>query len=296
MKQFRTLAAGVIIAASCTVAAQAAENGNTQYAPGASQFFGGAIPPYAGLYFLSQTSYFSADRVNDGKGNEIPIDFNVEAAVETLRFLYVSDINIGGAQVWAQLVLPIVHLDLSTAFAKDEAFGLADATATLGLAWHLDRAQTFVLGVDVAAPTGSFDRDDFANTGLNHWSVQPTVGYHYFDPQGFELGATARVIFNTENPDTGVTSGNEFVLDYAVGWNFGPVKVGAVGYYLKQFTDDSGPGVAADGHRGEGFAIGPSLTYSFDPGTQLSASWQRDIYTENRAQGDTIWVNFATKF
>jgi hypothetical protein len=296
MKQFRTLVATAVVAASWTVAARAAENGNTQYAPGASQFYAGAIPPFPGLYLLSQTSYFSSDRLNDGKGKEIPIDFSVEALAETLRFLYVSDVRIGDAQLWGQLVLPIVHLDLATAFAKDKAFGLADATVGVGLTWRLDQAQTFVFGVDVAVPTGNFDRNDFANIGLNHWSVQPTIGYHYFDPQGFELGVAARAIFNTENPDTDVTSGNELVLDYAVGWNFGPVRVGAVGYYLKQFTDDSGPGVGADGNRGEAFAIGPSLTYSIDRGTQLGASWQHDVYTENRAQGDTIWVNFATKF
>jgi len=296
MVQFRTLAATAILATALAGEAQGAENGNTQYAPGASQFFAGAIPPFGGLYFLSQTSYFSADRVNDSHGKEVPIDFHVKAAAETLRFLYVSDVNIGGAQLWGQLVVPMINLDLSSAFAKDKSFGLGDTTATVGLAWHPDRAQTFVLGVDVAMPTGSYNQTAFANTGLNHWSVQPTLGYHYFDPQGFEAGAAARVIFNTENDATNYRTGDEFVLDYAVGWNFGPVKVGATGYYLNQFTDDSGPGVAADGHRGQGFAIGPSLTYSFNPGMQLSASWQHDVFAENRAQGDAGWLNFATKF
>jgi hypothetical protein len=290
MKYFQSLATAATVAAICSVPAQAAENGNTQYAPGASQFYAGSIPPFAGLYFLSQTSYFSADRVNDGQGNEIPINFDVEALAETLRFLYVSDVRVGDALLWGQLVLPLVHLDLTTPGGSDKTFGLADATATVGLAWHLDRANTFAMGIDVVFPIGS------DHIGLNHWSVQPTVAYHYFDPLGFELATSARVIFNTENTATGYTSGNELVVDYAVGWNFGPVKVGAVGYYLNQFTDDRGPTAPPDGHRGEGFAVGPSITYSFDRGTQLSGSWQHDVYAENRAQGDTVWVNFATKF
>lgn len=286
-------------AAACLIAAgqgHAAENGNTQYAPGASQFYAGAIPPIEGLFFLSQTSYFSANRVNDGNGNEVPIDFKVRATSETLRFLYVSDVHVGDATLWGQLVVPLVNLDLESRFASDNKFALADITGTVGLAWHPDQMQTFVVGLDVAMPTGSYDVDRFANTGLNHWSFQPTIGYKYFDPQGLEVAVSSRVIFNTENPDTDYRSGDELVVDYAVGWNVGKVKIGATGYYLKQFTDDKGPSVASDGHRGEGFAVGPSFTYNFNPGTQLSASWQHDVLAENRSQGDAIWANFTMKF
>ncbi|MBB4953631.1 hypothetical protein H4S14_001652 [Agrobacterium vitis] len=296
MKQTRILAATALVSISCLGAAEAAENGNTQYAPGSAQFYAGAIPPFEGFYFLSQTSYFSANRTNDGNGHEVPIDFHVKAAVETLRFVYVSDVHIGDAQLWGQIVLPLIHLDISTAFASDKTSAFADATATVGLAWHPDQRQTYIFGLDVGVPIGTYDKDALANGGLNHWSVQPTLGYHYSDPQGLELATTARVIFNSENTDTHYTTGNEFVFDYAVGWNFDKVRVGATGYYIKQFTDDKGPGVGSDGHRGEGLAIGPSLTYSFNPGMQVSTSWQHDVVAKNRAQGNTVWVNFATKF
>lgn len=294
--KFRTFGLVAMLATTALCQAQAAENGNTQYSPGAAQFFAAGIPPYPGLYFLSQTNYFSADRTNDSNGNRVPVDFNVKAWAETMRFLYVSDIEIGGAQLWGQVVVPLVHLDLSVPFGKDSAFGLADVTTTLGLAWHPDRYNSFVVGVDLAMPTGRYNPSDIANIGNNHWSVQPTVGYHYSDPQGLELATTARLIFNTENHDTDYTNGTEFVLDYAVGWNLDKWRIGAVGYYLQQISDDRGPGVAADGHRGRGFALGPSLTYSFNPGLQVSASWQHDIVAENRPQGDSVWVNFATKF
>jgi hypothetical protein len=226
----------------------------------------------------------------------VPIDFEVKALAETFRFLYVSDIEIGGAQLWGQVVVPVVHLDMSLPFGEDTTLGLADITTSVGLAWHPDRNNTFVVGVDVAMPTGKYDISDIANIGVNHWSVQPTVGYHYSDPQGLEVATTARLIFNTENTETDYKSGTEFVWDYAVGWNFDKIRLGAVGYYLEQFTDDTGPTAAADGHRGKAFAIGPSVTYSFNPGMQISASWQHDVVAENRAQGDAVWVNFATKF
>ncbi|MVA54900.1 SphA family protein [Agrobacterium vitis] len=296
MRRARTLLGTALLLTNCFTVAKAAENSNTQYAPGASQFYAGAIPPFEGFYFLSQTSYFSANRVNDGKGREIPIDFKVKASVETLRFMYVSDIRIGDAQLWGQLVLPLIHLDISNTFARDSGFNLGDATATFGLSWHPDHNQTFITGIDIGIPTGAYDENALANAGLNHWSVQPTIAYHYSDPQGLEFATAARVIFNSENTATDYKTGNEFVLDYAVGWNFGKIRVGATGYYIKQFTDDKGPGVASDGHRGEGLAIGPSLTYNFNPGLGISASWQHDVVAKNRSEGNTLWVNLATKF
>lgn len=276
--------------------ALAAESGNTQYSPGSAQFFAGGVPPFPGLYFLSQTSYFTADRTNDSNGDRTPIDFKAKAFAETMRFLYVSDLEVGGAQVWGQLVVPVVHLDLSLPFGEDTSFALADITSTIGLAWHLDQKNSIVFGVDVAMPTGQYDTSDIANVGVNHWSFQPTLGYHYSDPQGLEVATTARLIFNTRNTDTDYKNGTELVIDYAVGWNMGPWRLGAVGYYLQQLTDDTGPTAPSDGHRGKGFALGPSVTYSFDPGHQVSASWQHDLVAENRTQGDTFWVNFAAKF
>lgn len=296
MKRILKLSLTVLLLTVSTDMVQAAEGGNTQYAPGSAQFFAGAIPPYEGFYFLSQTSYFESDRLNDSNGDRLPVDFQVKTLVETLRFMYVSDIEVGGAKLWGQLVVPVVHLDLALPGVSDTRFGVADITTTVGLAWHPDQHQSFVLGVDFALPTGSYDSDRAANIGLNHWSVQPTLGYHYLDTEGLELGAVARIIFNSENPDTDYRSGNEFVLDYAVGWNFGRFKIGATGYYLTQLTDDSGPMAAVDGHRGRGFAIGPALTYNFTPATQLSASWEHDVIAKNRAQGDTVWLNFASKF
>lgn len=277
MKHIRTLMATTLLSLGCLSAGHAAENGNTQYSPGSSQFFAGAIPPFEGLYVLSQTSYYSSTRSNDGNGHALPIDFKIKAAVETLRFVYVSDVHIGGAQLWGQFVMPLVHLNLSTAFGSDKTTAFADATTSVGLAWHPDQMSTYVLGVDVGVPIGNYDKNALTTGGLNHWSVQPTLAYHYSDPHGLELGAAARFIFNSENTDTHYKSGDEFVLDYAVGWNFDKFRIGAVGYYLKQFTDDTGPNVAADGHRGEGLAIGPSVAYSFTPALQLSASWQHDI-------------------
>ncbi len=276
--------------------AMAAENGNSQFSPGAAQFFAGAFPPYPGLYFLSQTNIYSSNRLNDGNGNKIPINFNVTSVAEALRFLYVTPVELGGGKVFTQLVVPLVSVNLTTPAGKSNSFALADMVGTIGVSWNLDRKNAIVLGMDIAAPTGAYDTRNAASPGLNHWSFQPVVGYHYSDPEGLEAGITSRLVFNTRNNATGYTNGSEWAVDYAIGWNFDKLRVGAVGYYYQQFTNDTGPGAPADGHRGRGFAIGPALSYAFSQKLQVSASWQHDFIAENRAQGDAVWINFATSF
>lgn len=292
------LAASFVLAALAAAPALAGENGNIQYAPGSSGFYAGAIPPMPGLYALSQTSYTSSDRLNDGNGDKLPVNFDLDVKVETIRLLGVTDWQVGGGQYFWQLVMPMVlDLDVGVAGHDGSDSGLADITVSSGFAWHKG-PHTYVVGLDVAAPSGSYDMTSPANAGVNHWSIQPTIGYHYIDfrQPDWEFGAIARYIRNFKNSDTNYTSGDEIVVDYAVGKYFGPVRAGVVGYFLQQVTDDKGAGVAADGNRARGIAIGPSLTYNFNPGTQLGISWQKDIVSENRSQGDTWQIAFSTKF
>ncbi|MDQ1120477.1 MULTISPECIES: transporter [Pseudoxanthomonas] len=281
-------------ASLASTSAVAAENGNTQYSPGASQFFSGNVPPYPGFYLLSQTSYTSADRLNDGKGDRLPIDFDVRAKVETLRLIGVSPNHLLGGQIWGQLILPIVDLDTRVGPVSDSRTGLADSTLTGGLAWH-DGKNNYVFGLDIGMNTGSYQHGRLANPGQNHWSFQPTIGYQYLDPQAWVAAASLRYIVNTKNHDTDYTSGDEVVLDYAIGYNIGSSRLSVVGYLLDQVSDDEGPGVGSDGNRGRGFAIGPSYTYRFASGPELSTSWQHETHTEHRSQGNIFWLNLALK-
>jgi hypothetical protein len=280
--------------------ALATENGNSSYLPGSSQFYGAAIPPFPGLYFLSQSDYYTANRLNDGHGNKNGTQADISSLSETMRFLYVSDLHVLGADVWGQFVLPMVHVSSKVSshgfsVLDSSANALADITFTTALAWH-EGPHTFIVGLDVAAPTGSYDSTRSLNVGLNHWAIMPTLGYKYFNPEGLELSLVPRFIFNTENSATDYTSGKELEMDYAIGQHFGPVRLGAVGYLYQQITKDSGPSVAADGNKAAGFAMGPSIGYEFSPAFKIDGSWEHEFYTANKSQGEYLWLNIATKF
>ncbi|MDO5620954.1 MAG: transporter [Paracoccus sp. (in: a-proteobacteria)] len=297
----KQLYAGCAVAAlgiALPMAADAAENGMIQYAPGSAQFYAGAIPPVPGLYILSQTSIANSDEMTGSDGNALPFRFSADVKVETIRLLGVTDHHIGGGRLFWQAVFPIMlDLDLQAGPYSGSNKGLADTTVSAGLAWH-QGPHTYVTGLDIGLPTGSYRAGRIANPGLNYWSVQPTVGYHYLDFRNpkWEVGVMGRYIHNGKNDDTDYTTGDQIVFDFAVGRHFGPWRIGAAGYYQQQVSDDKGAGAAADGHRSMGIGLGPSITYTFPGHKQLGISYMKDIKAENRNKGETVQISFSTKF
>lgn len=275
------------------------ENGNTQYGLGSSQFYAGAIPPFAGTFAMFQTTQYSADKLKDGNGKDIPAGFKVDVLVETSRLIRVTETKVAGGDLWFQMVAPYVIDQKTQLFGgQDSRGGLADVTLTAGLHWQRG-PNSYVFGLDTVAPTGSYDAHRLTNPGLNHWSLQPVLGYHYVDMQqpGWEVGTATRYIVNFENEDTHYRSGQELVVDYAAGYNFNRnLRLGVTGYWLKQLTDDKGSGVADDGNRGQALAFGPSINWRFNTGSELSVSYQKETHVKNRAEGANLWLNFATRF
>ncbi len=54
---------------------------------------------------------------------------------------------------------------------QDDAFGLGDVTLIPAvLYWHRDNFH-FALAEYIVTPTGKYDTDNLANTGLNYWHL-----------------------------------------------------------------------------------------------------------------------------
>jgi hypothetical protein len=103
--------------------------------------------------------------------------------------------------------------------------------------------------------------------------------------------------FNTENTATNYTSGQEFHVDYATGYQFGSWKLGAEGYFYKQVSDDHGPGAAANsGNKGQVLGIGPALKYDFKSGGFIEFKYISEMLAKNRAEGDKYVCKLVIPF
>lgn len=75
-------------------------------------------------------------------------------------------------------------------------------------------------------------------------------------------------------------------------------KLGAVGGYFTQISDDPAPFAVQNGHRSECLTVGPSITYETELfgrpiNLNLNLNYQRGLFARNTTQGSTAWLNIA---
>jgi len=309
MNRRRGLLAAVLLAACTGQGAIAAENGVTNYPAGSPGIFVGAFPPIPGIFAISQTNYTSASGLYDGSGNKLALPFQLSAVSETARFLASHPGEFFGAHIYSQLVVPYVHIDNSNPGGAFQANGFANLTISpVILHWALSPTQSVTLGLDLMPNTGTYSPSKPLNVGTNYTTISPVFAYRYADPKAFEFAVEPRLLLNgtntdSVNPFTGLPqqykSGDALVVDFNAGYNFGAWKLGVVGGYTHQYTDDTINGIKAfnaagiqDGNRLRSLNFGPSITYNAGP-VQINLNYQHTFHVENGTKAETVWANLA---
>jgi hypothetical protein len=158
--------------------------------------------------------------------------------------------------------------------------------------------------VGAYAPTGSYQVGRLANTGKNFWTIEPVLGLMYFGQKnGIEASAFVGADFNTENKDTNYKSGTQFHIDGTLAQHFpwlgGLAGVGVSAYYYQQVTGDSGSGATLGAFKGKTTGLGPVVSYAKKIGghdTVFELKWLHELETDNRLEGDIVWLKAVYKF
>jgi hypothetical protein len=291
-------AAAAAMALVCVVpAAQAAEGGGSSYPGGVENFLTGAAPP-PGFYVLEYGNIYRADKLKDGNGDEVPLPvFKVAANVVSTRFVWSSPITLAGGNVMLHAIVPLVDLKVEVPGLSQRKTGLADLTFGPGLAFHHSPNLHSVVGFDLVAPVGRYDKGDLANIGRNYWSLQPLYTVSYLDAAGFNGDFKLTFNFNRRNKDTDYRSGSEVYLDFCAGWGLGNGWVlGAGGFAMRQLSEDNQAGATLPDSKGSAFAIGPSMKYDNGKGWFITAKWQREMSVRNRPEGSALWIKTILPF
>jgi hypothetical protein len=284
--------AAALLMLSAAGPALATEGGGSVYPVGVENFVCCALPP-PGLYGIVYAQRYTADVVRGNSGQVVtPGSFKVTANAVVPRIVWVTPTTVGGASLAFAALLPIVDLDVKVVpgLAQSKT-GQGDLVLSAALGWHHSAHLHTVAALDVFAPTGKYNKNDLANIGRNHWAAQPIVGISYIDPKGLNADAKVMWTINRANKDTGYRSGQELIIDYALGWGLGNQwTLGAGGYAYQQISDDRQSGATAANNKGRAFAIGPSLKYDSGKGWFVTAKFQKETAVRNRAQGEAFWL------
>jgi hypothetical protein len=283
------------VACACACAAHATEGGATAFPNGGEDFLVAAMPP-PGFYSQVYATRYSAGRLA-GNSGDLPLErFDLTVKALTPRFDWVRPAAAFGADRWGTLVvLPYLDIDLALSPAPGVAVrgsrkGFGDLTVGNGLHWGLG-AFEMVNALDVVIPTGGYERARLVNTGRNQWVLRLNHMGTWFAAPQWDLSYRLHWDRNFENPDTEYRSGQTAYLNYAIGWKpTGATTLGIAGYFLKQITDDRGPGAPVDGNRVAVRGFGPVVKHFFPGGISLTAKYFRESAARNGPRGESFWL------
>jgi len=309
MKKFLTLLLSVSLLSISTVSAQAAEGGYSNYIPGTYGDFAAAVEPPSKLTIRNDLYYYQADGGRSIRSGLLEADADLEFFMNFLTILHKPDVEIFGAHYAYGVFIPIVHADIDTGIRlgglqvrrQEDTFGLGDITLIPTVLYWNRGNYHFALAEYIVTPTGEYDTDDLANTGLNYWTFDTDVTVTYLNEKtGKDYSINIGYNYNTENPDTDYQTGQELHIDFMINQFLSESwAVGIHGFYLKQVTGDSGAGALLGDFKAEAAGFGPAVLWSpkrFDQKITFIAKWLHEYHAERRIEGDHVFVSFAMSF
>jgi hypothetical protein len=214
-----------------------------------------SVPP-PGFHYRIYNTWTNPTTIKDDNGDKLDLGLDLDVFSTVHRFVHVTQKKILGADYFYNLIVPLVDKDITIGGISDsQSLALGDVVIEpFGLAWHKPRWDA-ALGLAVIAPTGEYDSGKLASPGMGYWSGMLTLGGTVFlDAQrSWSISALTRTLINSEQDDTDVTPGSEFVVEYGLGKEIPindkfSIRPGLAGCAYWQLEDDSddGPGTLAD--------------------------------------------------
>ncbi len=283
---------------------QAATMGS-HYPFGGEGVLAGSAPP-PGFHYRIYNTWYNPTTLMDDNGNNSNAGFDLDLFASVHRFIYVTNVKILGADFLYDVIVPFTDKDLTITkmnVSDSSSFTVGDIILEpFVLAWHKPRWDATV-GLGVITPTGNYDASKLASPGLGYWSGMLTLGGTYYldDKKTWSVSALSRTLVHTEQEDTKVTPGSEFVVEYGIGKEIAVndkllVRPGLSGCSYWQIEDDSKDGLNtyAD-QRKQAHAIGGEINFFWLPQLlQLNLRVLSEYGAENTTEG-TQFVATLTK-
>ena len=309
----RRTALALCLACTAGLPAWAGEGGTSHILPGANATLMDLPPTSPGFFFKPMFLNYRGEasaRVPTAAG--VVANMNVEANTFVLGGGYGFEQTVlGGTHYSAAAFVPYTRLDISAnaealggVRVNSKVSGFGDVTLVpVMLAWKAADWQYDFL-MPVYAPTGSYEVGRLGNPGLNYWTVDLIAGAGYSNARsGLNAAAHFGYAMNTGNSDTDYRSGNVLHVDASVQQIFplgsGFANIGAEAWYFQQGNCDSGAGATLGCFKGRTSGIGPVLGYILPIGQQkliFEFKWLAELDTQNRLNGDYLWLKMVYKF
>ncbi|MEE1865886.1 SphA family protein [Pseudomonas auratipiscis] len=274
---------------------------------GNTSFLDGITQP--GMLFELPVQYNRSNQAVDASGHSVPGRQRIRSTTVLPHFAYISKQRIAGAYYGAEVLLPLVHLDLDIDGGPQGTRTRQGDLIVSPLLLQWDPVMLFGrpfwqrLNFVFTLPTGDYDKRAQINTGSNVWTFNPHYAFTWMASERLEFSGRLHYAWNSRNdsPAQQLQAGDiqpgealhsNFATSYALDDHW---RVGVAGYHLKQISADK-----IDGHRQKDskeqvFGFGPGVRYSTG-GHSVFINYYSESGARNRSEGDQLSVRYLLAF
>ncbi len=265
------------------------------YPLGVEGIKGASVPP-PGVYLRDYNVGYFASTFQPNT----PPDFDISAYVNAPRLIWMTPTGFLGANYGMSALLPISYTHVSAGGYDGESFGIGDLMIEpIILAWHLKQ---FDIGAGYAlwTPTGEFDAMEPDSPGLGYFGNMITLGATWYPDAAktWSVSLLNRYEINFENPDTDITTGQNFTVEWGIAKTLNKtIDVGVIGYYRQQVTDDSGNTTYDTSQHQRVVGVGPEVAVAFpEQMFFVSLRYAREFAADLRPEGNNFILTLTKRF
>lgn len=288
--------------------AGASENGTSFYLLGSKGPMAGVVPP-PGLYLQNDIYYYTA-RADESQalptGGRVAVGLKAQALINLPTLIWSTPYKVLDGRLALGVTLPFGRQEIDAGLvlgpyadqASSRITTMGDPVLTGTLGWD-NGPFHWNLAAMINVPAGHYRQDSMANIAFHRWGADVSAAGTWYDPAvGWDVSGVVGVTFNGNNPKTNYRSGTEWHLEAAVSRDIGGpgTTLGAIGYYHRQITDDSGDGAMLGGFRGRTAALGVTASHALKLGetpVQARLKILREFNTRNRVEGTAAYLTFS---
>jgi len=272
----------------------ASENGGSVYPAGVETVFPGITPGPGASLLAEFNDFYQANSLVNSKGQSQIPGFHLGVSAFAVKFEHNWGVHLLGGTLVTSAALPYLYETLTLPFGQGSKTGFGNpliepaAVAYDRGAWH------WYYAMDFFTPGFEYNKSDLVNIGQHNFAYSPVGAITYLPTHSTEISTRVEYIINCKDNATDYQSGHELVADYAVMQNVSKkVAIGVNGFVYTQTTDDMQNGASVPGgNRGRDLAIGPQIRLHFFK-LPLIAKYTRDTLAQNRAVGNSFWVQLG---
>ena len=299
----RRVLVGAGLPVACLIALAAAACAQTRtpvtghYPPGQSGIRGAAASS-PGLTITNFNRFFSNLNVHDAHGDGAGEVGEVRYANITM-ITWTTSLEFIGMTYGALAGIPFStgNLRPSGEDLDDTSLGLGDILVTPVSLYGTHGAFDHQFQFTVWSASGRFSPGATNNRGSGFWALVYSVGGVYYpgsQRDAWSVSAIARLEQNFEQEGTGITPGDDVVVDWGIGRvvrvGSRPLDIGIAGFGTWQLSTQAGgpPDVDVSRYRYQGIGVDASYAASSKLAIRMRIQWE--YAARNVVEGNNVWV------